>query len=401
MCDNKMTKPQLLEELIVLRSKLLNSERERNRYADLEASYFELIQECRDGYAKLDEHGRFIFCNPAYCQILGYTEEELKAKAYQNITPEAYASVDQEQQKILLRDGVSDLYEKEYIRSDEGIIPVEIRSYSIKDENGRFEGTWSYVRDLTEKKYLEAQLRQSQKMESLGTMAAEITHEFGNTLNAINGYADLSLIELEEDSVLYDYLLEIRNAGERATDLVQQLSLFSRKEKVELELVDPAPIIKQALKLISVTMPPDVEIVANLRDDCGRILCNVTQIHQVVVNLVINAVDALDKGKGKITVSCHAVDCHKCLSCMMLDETIIKAGQCFFLMVKDTGSGIPKEILMQIFDPFYTTKEEGKGTGLGLSVVHSIIKNHKGKITVNSTENEGTTFNICIPIMKE
>jgi CheY-like chemotaxis protein/two-component sensor histidine kinase len=236
-------------------------------------------------------------------------------------------------------------------------------------------------------------------MESLGILAGGIAHEFNNILTAIQGYAEMAMLETLEKTPLRKNLEQIYEEGEKAVDLVKQILSFSRQESPKVEPINPAHIIKQMLKIVRVTTPANIEIVSEFQDDCGRIMGNTTQIHQVAVNLINNAVFAIGKyknGEGKITVRGVTIQCHECSFFSNCDSPS-DSKNCFRLTVRDTGCGISKENLSKVFDPFFTTKEIGKGTGLGLSVVHGIVENHNGKIIVDSDEGIGTTFNIYIP----
>lgn len=257
------------------------------------------------------------------------------------------------------------------------------------------------VRDISrrknaerEKEKLEVQLRQSQKMEAIGTLAGGIAHDFNNILTAIIGYTELSIMESAEDSELYDNLKQIEIASNRARDLVQQILTFSRKSKQKNAPIDIAPIIKETLKLIRSSLPTTIEIKQNIVLKSSTVLADPTQIHQIIVNICTNAGYAMREKGGLLQVS---------LTEKYLDEIDIirykglKEGNYLHLQIGDNGCAMDNDTLAQVFNPFFTTKPGGEGTGMGLAVVHGIVKSHKGFINVYSEKNIGTTFNILLP----
>ncbi|MBF0288577.1 MAG: response regulator [SAR324 cluster bacterium] len=262
------------------------------------------------------------------------------------------------------------------------------------------------VSDITQRKEaeaesfrLETQLRQSQKMEAVGVLAGGIAHEFNNILYAILGYTEMHLDELPELTLeeQKEYLANVFSAGKRAKKLVQQILTFSRAELEKTTVINMAPLIKEALQLLRATLPATIEIQQDIDFNCRPILAEATQIHQVIMNLCTNARQAMIKDRGILMVSLKEVT----LTRNDLPHAHMKEGDYLCLIVKDTGSGIPSDIMERIFDPFFTTKEVGKGTGLGLSVVHKIVENHKGSISIKSPPGEGTTFTLFFPLVDE
>ncbi|MCP3900114.1 MAG: PAS domain S-box protein, partial [Desulfobacteraceae bacterium] len=247
-----------------------------------------------------------------------------------------------------------------------------------------------------EKNKLEALLQQSQRMESIGTLAGGIAHDFNNILFPIVGHTEMLIEDAPEKSPLKKSLNEIYKGALRARDLVQQILTFSRQENSELTLMKIQHIIKEILKLTRATIPTTIEIKKNIQSDCGAIKADPTQIHQIIMNLTTNANHAMEKTGGVLNISLKEVE----IDSNNLTMPDIMPGDYARLVIADTGEGMEKDIIDKIFDPFFTTKEIGKGTGMGLSVVHGIVKKMDGAISVYSEPGKGTAFHIYLPIVK-
>jgi two-component system cell cycle sensor histidine kinase/response regulator CckA len=250
--------------------------------------------------------------------------------------------------------------------------------------------------DITERKHLQKQLVQAQKMEAIGTLAGGIAHDFNNILSAIIGFTELAQMKLESDSEIKDDLKEVLTAGSRAKDLIKQILAFSRQTKEERMPVQMELIVKEALKLLRSTLPTTIDMRENIWSK-SVILSDPTQLHQIVMNLCTNAAHAMREKGGILETT---------LTDVMLDSDFVSThpdihpGAYQKLTVSDTGHGIKLEVMNQIFDPFFTTKGVDEGTGLGLSVVYGIVKDCGGTITVYSEPDKGTTFNLYFPILK-
>ena len=244
----------------------------------------------------------------------------------------------------------------------------------------------------------ERQLQQVLKIQAIGTLAGGIAHDFNNILFPIVGYTELTMDEVTEDSVAHKNLEEILKAANRAKDLVQQILTFSRQSGQERKPVKVHSVMKEALKLLRASIPASIEINSNIDENCHPVMGDATQIHQVIMNLCTNAYQAMQDRGGTLEVSLSELD-------VGYEETIEKIGmqpgRHLQLMVVDEGCGMDAAVLSRIFEPYYTTKEQGKGTGLGLSVIHGIVKNHRGDITVSSTPGKGTTFKIYLPVIED
>ncbi len=244
----------------------------------------------------------------------------------------------------------------------------------------------------------ERQLQQVMKLQAIGTLAGGIAHDFNNILFPIVGYTELTMDDIPADSQARQNLEEVLKATNRAKELVQQILTFSRQGGQERKPLQVQFLIKEALKLLRATIPTTIEIDCNVDEECGHIMGDPTQIHQVVMNLCTNAYHAMQETGGTLEVALKEVDISYEKS---VERVGMKVGRHLELMVKDTGHGMGAEVLERIFEPYYTTKELGKGTGLGLSVIHGIIKNHGGDISVSSQLGEGTTFTVYLPVIDD
>jgi PAS domain S-box-containing protein len=272
--------------------------------------------------------------------------------------------------------------------------PVELSVSSLKQD-----GEWysiGIVRDTSKRKKLEGELRQAYKMEAIGTLAAGIAHDFNNILSAIVGYTQLLQLSLSKDDRALNHTKEILKAGNRAKELVQQILTFSRQSEQELKPVSVATIVKEALKLLRASLPATIEIKPDLRS-ASLVMGDPTQIHQILMNLCTNASHAMQAKGGILKVDLQDMVLGSEVACQYPD---LKSGAYLRLTVSDTGHGMSSSVVDQIFNPFFTTKEKGEGTGMGLSVVHGIVKNYGGTISVTSEPGKGSRFDLLIPAIE-
>ena len=284
------------------------------------------------------------------------------------------------------------------LRANGEEFPVELALTAIGSGEEIFFS--AFIRDLTEikqaeeaKKALESQLRQSQKLEAVGTLAAGIAHDFNNILSAIRGNAELISEDLTPDHPARESLQEIKRASKRATYLVQQIVAFARKHQQPEEVVDIPELVDEITRLLKSTLPANVRIVTHFDPKTPKVFADPTQLHQVLVNLATNAWQAMESRPGQIDIKVGAVK----LPSKKVIGVDLPAGHYAHVQITDTGKGMDEQTAERIFEPFFTTKVRGQGTGLGLSVVHSIVGGHGGAITLETALGKGTTFHVYLP----
>jgi two-component system, cell cycle sensor histidine kinase and response regulator CckA len=363
--------------------------------SESEERYRRFFEEDLSGAFITNPEGLILACNPAFAEIFGFASVK-DAKLVR--VEQLYLEPEKRQLflKTLIRERRLVNYESEYRRLDGATIQTVENVSGTFDENGELIEIKAFIIDHTERRKLEAQLRQSQKMEAIGTLAGGIAHDFNNILTAIVGNAEMALYKAPEGDRVRHNLEQVLKAGNRARDLVRQILAFSRQSKQERKPLQPSLIVKEALKLLRASLPTTIEIRQNIAADSAMILADPTQIHQVLMNLCTNASYAMrDKG-GALEVSLKEVDYR---SSALLQNYDMKPGRCVQLTVSDTGCGMDKNVLKRIFDPFYTTKGPGEGTGMGLAMVHGTVKSHGGAISVESEVGKGSRFDLFFPIV--
>ncbi len=343
-----------------------------------------------DGVVVMDASGEIKQANPALCRMFGYAQEEL---------------VGQPQTMLYEKDGEKfrhddfpTAWSRRFMRKDGSVFLGETMENQINNDQGQLLGTLELVRDLSDQlaeirrqRQLEEQLRQSQKMAAIGTLAGGIAHDFNNLLAAILGYAELALLKLPPGIALQREIRQILKAGGKASELVNQILAFSRKETTKRILLQPGVLLKEVIKLLRGTIPSTITIQEKIAATDRVILANPTQLHQVVMNLCTNAFHAVEDKGGVIVLSLEPVK--KAIPESQGEREWIK------ISVKDNGCGIDPSNLERIFEPYFTTKPSGKGTGMGLAVVHGIVESHEGRILVESTRGEGTTVQVYFPVV--
>jgi len=292
-------------------------------------------------------------------------------------------------------DGQVHRRETSSISPDGNELFMEVSASPIRDAEGNIIAGIETVRDITPRKLLEKQLQHSQKLEAIGTLAGGIAHDFNNILAAIFGYAELVQLQLPKESELWAMQEQIITASHRAKKLVQQILAVSRKEEQELEAMQLNSIIEEVSKLLRSSLPSTIEIKESIAPQAGTVLANPTKIHQVLMNLCTNAYHAMQETGGVLSLELQKVYLNE--NSNKFAGLEIPAGAYVRLTVSDTGHGMDAKTRNRIFDPYFTTKKKEEGTGLGLAVVHGIVKNSGGHITVHSKPTKGTSFIIYLP----
>jgi len=368
--------------------------RAEHELKESEERYRDLVENAHDIIYSHDLKGNYTSVNRAGEHSTGYTHEECLALNIANTIAPEYVSKAQEMLVRKLAGEKVTAYELEILAKDGKRIAVEVNTKLIL-QDGVPVGVQGIARDVTERRQLEDQLRQSQKMEAIGQLAGGVAHDFNNLLTAINGYSSLALQRIEGNPTVKTYLEEIKKAGERAANLTRQLLAFGRKQILQPVPLSLNDVITDMNKMLQRLIGEDIQLSAKLTTELKRVKADPGQIEQVLVNLVVNARDAMPQG-GSLTIETANVELGREYASTHVD---VNAGAYVVLAVSDTGAGMDEQVRRQIFEPFFTTKEKGKGTGLGLSTVYGIVKQSGGNISVYSEPNHGTTFKVYLPAL--
>ncbi|HEX9111281.1 MAG TPA: ATP-binding protein, partial [Terriglobales bacterium] len=372
---------------------------EHKRYEEAlrrsEARYRSLILSAAYGIYRCTLDGRFLDVNPALITMLGYgsVEELLKLDPQQDVFVNA-----QELQRLTgeyRRTGNLNGVEVQWKHKDSRVITVRLSGRAVNSPDETEEVLELIAEDITDRRQLEEQFRQAQKMEAVGRLAGGVAHDFNNLLMVINGYTEVLLEQLEQDSSMHQKVQSIQQAAERAATLTRQLLAFSRKQLLELKVVDVNTVIQDIEQLLRPLIGENIELVTRLSSDAGRTRADAGQIEQVIMNLVVNAKDAMPQG-GRITLQSSCVTVQN-----FHEQRFILPGPYVVISVSDTGHGMDEETQSRVFEPFFTTKEKGKGTGLGLSTVYGIVKQSNGYVYPQSEVGSGTTFYIYLPRVED
>ena len=286
--------------------------------------------------------------------------------------------------------------ERRRVHKDGRMLDVNLWTSPLQDASGRVIGTLGILADMTERKQFERQIRQSQKLDALGTIAGGIAHDFNNILTVLRGNLSLAQMTLPEEHAMRTSLTEMDKACNRAADLVRQILTFGRQQEQMRQIMTLQPAVQEALRLLRSTIPAGIQIETTLPANLPTVMADNTQIHQIVLNLGINASHAMENQQGRITLSLAPVDVDATLAATCPE---LHTGRYVRLSVEDTGIGMDRTTLERIFEPFFTTKAAGRGTGLGLAVVRGIVKNHDGAITVQSEPGRGSRFDVYFPVV--
>jgi PAS domain S-box-containing protein len=364
-----------------------------------EKKYRGIFENALEGIYQTTLDGRILSANPAFARILGYDSPGQLMEQIVNIGEQHWKNPDERQEMVreLIAHGTVTAYETRMVRRDGQLIWVQINGRPVYDASGNLSHLEGMVQDITEKMQLENQIRQSQKMDAIGTLAGGIAHDFNNMLGVIIGCTELAMDGIAEGGKTRADMERVLDASLRAKALVRQILTFSRQSESEFKPLIVAPFLKEVVKFLQTTLPANMEVRLAPGSDDFTILADPTQLQQILLNLCTNAAHALTPEGGVIDIS--------------LTEQIVAApedmpptdltpGAYVHLVVRDNGQGIAPEDLHRVFDPFFTTKKVGEGTGLGLSVVHGIVKNHGGAVYAESEPGRGTAMHVFLPSLK-
>jgi len=411
ICKNGGTKaievrPTLLDNgrIVMILFDITERKRVEEALSHSHEQYRLIAENAKDLICTLDLQGNFHYVSPSFKKVLGYSPEELRGlNAFSLIHPDD-------------RETAMKIYQQTLVNKEAANAEFRCRH---KNGNWRvFEsvGNWIFngngvppqsllvSRDITQRKQIEekmaalqVQLGQSQTMEAIGRLGVGIAHDFNNILAVIQGCSDLCLFRIPKEDPLREDMQAITNAVKRAATLISQLLAFSRRQAMQMEVIDLNPLLQNLGKMLRRVMGEAVELVTNLADDLGRVKADPGRIQQILLNLALNARDAMRSG-GKLTIGTANVTLKETYS---HDRVGLTPGHYVMISIKDTGLGMTQEVKERIFEPFFTTKEMGKGTGLGLSMVYAIVKQSGGHIRVDSEPGKGTTFRIYLPRVDE
>jgi PAS domain S-box-containing protein len=358
-----------------------------------ESRYERLVENINDAIIVADAEGKLVFANRRFREWFGLTGTDIRGVPQEDHVAAEWRDRLRDQLRLRLSGGnAPDQYEYEGIRPDGTRIWIEALVTNV-EEDGRIVGTQAALRDLTERKKIETQYLQAQKMESVGRLAGGIAHDFNNLLTVINGYSELLLSRMPDASQDRASLMQIRGAGERATELTRNLLAFSRKQLVQPKDLDLNVVIGEARTMFGRLIGEDIELITELSPELGQVVADPGQLHQILMNLLVNARDAMPHG-GKVVIETRTIQVDQDFARL---HPGFETGSYVCLRVTDNGAGMNDEVKQHLFEPFFTTKEPGKGTGLGLATIYGIVRQSGGKIEVTSKADEGTTFLIYLP----
>lgn len=394
-----------VEEIFAIVRDITALRESENALAVSEAKYKTIVEAIDDAIITGSLDGTIISWNKGAEKIFGYSEKEALGRHITLIVPENLKEEQMEIEQKTIASGYQGKYEVMRLHKEGHLIPVEVSTNAVIDHDGRVTALTGILRDISyrkraeeERKKIEAQLFQAQKMEAVGTLAGGVAHDFNNILGIILGNVELALSDTNKGSLAHERLSESRTACLRAKEVIRQILNISRKQETEFEPVVMNDIVAESLKLIRASLPTSILLKSNTGALSDVVMANPTQIHQVVLNLCANALYAMEGMEGTLSVTLDRVSFPYPYQNTPPDDS----SRAFVrLSVQDSGKGMSPELQSRIFEPYFTTKEAGKGSGLGLSVVYGIVRNHHGTITVESAPGFGSTFHLYFPIYEK
>lgn len=356
-----------------------------------------ILNAAADPIVVYDTEGCPVFINPAFSRVFGWTLEELAGSRIPYV-PEDQQEATSQKIREMIETGIEVNMETRRLTKKGEELNVLVSAAPMRTAQGKTLGFVACLTDITRIKQMEKEIREAQKMEAIGALAAGIAHDFNNILFPISGLAQMSLWDAPQGSALQQNLEKIYDATRRAADLVQQILSFSRKSDIQRSPVILQPVVKEVFKLTRSSIPADIAMTLELAPETIRVMGDATQIHQILMNLITNAFHAVETDQGSIHISLAETTLE---SERVLNSGTLPAGRYALITVSDTGQGIDGAIIDKIFEPYFTTKPKGKGTGLGLAVVRGIVTELGGWIDCTSQVGSGTTFRIFLPLLEK
>jgi two-component system cell cycle sensor histidine kinase/response regulator CckA len=362
-----------------------------------EASFRSFVQNAPYGILRTAPDGRIVQANPALVEILGYSNEQEVLGL--NMGTDVYRSREERQETIQWADRQDTVQgiELEWKHKSGKTITIRSAANVVKDSEGRVEFLEGFIEDISDRRAMELQLRQRQKMEAIGQLAGGVAHDFNNLLGVISGYAELLAEQIDAHSELQRPVTQIQKAADRASGLTRQLLAFSRQQVLETRVLSLNSIVEDMAKMLPRLLGEDIELQLKLDPKPGAVKADQNQIEQVLLNLAVNARDAMPEG-GQLVIETGRARFDSSLS---LKHPSMAPGDYVLLSVRDTGMGMDQQTQAHIFEPFFTTKERGRGTGLGLATVYGFVKQIGGYVWVESAPGAGAAFEIYLPVACE
>jgi PAS domain S-box-containing protein len=394
--ENAIRFEELQRRAAELTQTVLQRERAEEELREANQTLQSLVQTSPLAIIALDLEGNVRSWNQAAERLFGWTESEVIGLRIQIIPDDEwdafYNSLD-----ITRKAGTFTGFETTRVRKDGSLIDVSLSAAPLVDGKGNINGSVVVIADITERKKLEEQFLQAQKMEAVGRLAGGVAHDFNNLLTAIIGYSQLALARLHREDPMRREIEEIEQAGHRAAGLTNQLLAFSRRQVLQPQVLDLNVVVANLGKMLERLIGEDIVLATTLAPGIGFVKADRGQIEQIIMNLAVNSRDAMPDG-GRLTIETFHADLDDSYTAEHLD---VRPGPYVVLAISDNGCGMDKETQSNIFEPFFTTKELGKGTGLGLSTVYGIVKQSGGHIGLYSEPGEGTTFKVYLPRLEE
>ncbi len=385
------------EKLVVVNRDITQRKAALEALRRSEASFRSVVEDAPYGIYRAGLSGELLQINPALQTMLGYASEDELLRC--NLSTDVFRDPAEYERLKDLLNRAEDFKNVEvgWKRNDGAHITVQCSGRPVKDENGAIAYFELFAEDVTQRRILERQLRMASKMEAIGRLSGGIAHDFNNLLGVIIGYSQVLKGSLGQSNPLYEHAEEVEKAGRRAASLTRQLLAFSRQQVLEPTILNLNTLVADTEKMLHRLIGEDIGLSASFDEGLGRVKADPGQVEQIIMNLVVNARDAMPQG-GKLTIATSNAEMD---ALFVRDHPGSKIGSYVMLTVADTGCGMDAETQAHIFEPFFTTKERGKGTGLGLSTVYGVVKQSGGYVWVDSEPGKGSSFKIYLPRFEE